>query len=157
MRATPREAGWGVLKGKLGQNLFSFCPLAHYSRILCRLLQVFSPNEFCISKLISCQIHLRLMTGVCVAIKHTARMCPLLSTSPIKQLSQICRSAPCSALIVGSHRVLCKMTCGGVGQGVVGAPKGNADLSCGGLAFSERRSCTTRKAREGVGWLGLWV
>lgn len=86
------------------------------------------------------------MTGVCVAIKHTARVCPLLSTSPIKQLSQICRSG--SALIVGSHRLRCKMTCGGVGQAVVGAREGNANLSSGGSDLLEFASYITRKERR---------
>lgn len=88
------------------------------------------------------------MTGVCVAIKHTARVCPLLSTSPIKQLSQICR--PCSTLIVGSHRVQCRMTCGGLGQVVVRARKGNANLSSGGSDLLELASYITRKDREGI-------
>lgn len=59
-----------------------------YSLILSRLLWVSLLNALCISQLILCQYHFGMTTvGVCVSIKHTARTCPPLATSPIKWLS----------------------------------------------------------------------
>lgn len=138
LRATPWMTSGAVgrelfLKGELGALLGS--PLAHYTAAYCADCCRSSPNEFCISKLIFCQNHLRLMTCVCVAIKHTARMCPLLSPCSIKQPSQICRSAPCSALSVGSRGAQCKWDGGWpLVEELVrlsGCMEGNAALSSG--------------------------
>lgn len=66
-----------------------------YSPMLSRLLWVFSPNEFCISKLIFCQNHFRLMTVVFVyPLSTLPGYVHYFPPLPLNSCQQVYRAAP---------------------------------------------------------------
>lgn len=92
------------LKEFIKTSYFAFFPL--YSPILSRLLWVFSPNEFCVSKLIFCQNHLRLMAVVFVYPLSTLPgyvFC--FSPLPLNSCQQVYRATPLLYINVGNHRM----------------------------------------------------
>lgn len=58
---------------------------------------------------------------------------------------------------MGSRRGLCEVTCEAVGQVVIGAWMGNANLSSDGSDLLERHSYITRKNGEGIELFEFWV
>ena len=72
-----------------------FAPFPLYSPMLSRLLWVFSPNEFCISKLIFCQNHFRLMTVVFVyPLSTLPGYVHYFPPLPLNSCQQVYRAAP---------------------------------------------------------------